>query len=302
MEENLQEDEKCPACLATATYYLKSGDKNRNLSDELFSYYKCSSCEMIFMSPVPDNIGAYYAGGYQKIPMNFTDFINTANKEVYRLDSLLRHKSKGELLEIGPWIGIFSFNAKRQGFSVDAIEMNSAACSFLRNEVKINVNETNNVVDSLNKNSKLYDVIVLWHSLEHLPEPWNVIKAARQRLKDGGLLIVGIPNISGGQGRFLGNKWLHLDAPRHITFWSPDALSKLAAASDLSVVEITTHDRLSQELEVAAWRHAICSIIPIRYVRVAIAMVIAPILAVISSRKGGAGITAIFRPNSSVEN
>jgi len=288
----------CPACNEVSSHYLSSADYNRRISPESFDYWKCSSCEFIFMSPIPDDISMYYEGGYQNIPENFSEFVKTADKEVYRLDALLRHKSEGELLEIGPWIGIFSFNAKRKGFSVDTIEMNSAACSFLRNKVKVNVEETNDVAGALAKTDKFYDVIVLWHSLEHLPKPWKVIKEARRRLKDDGLLIIGIPNISGGQSCYLGNKWMHLDAPRHINFWSPAALVKLATACDLGVVEISTHDRLSWILEVMAWQHRVSSIIGIRYIRGIVAFAIAPMLAAISSRKGGAGITAIFRLNS----
>lgn len=260
----------------------------------VFSYWQCLECDMVYMDPIPNNIGDYYEGGYQEIPKDFSAFTKMADQEKYRLEPLLRHKVKGDLLEIGPWIGIFSFNAKRQGFSVDAIEMNPAACTFLREKVQITVENTNDVVEALKRSRKSYDAIVLWHSLEHLPQPWLVIKNAQQRLKPNGVLVIAIPNITGSQAVFLKERWLHLDAPRHTHFWSPDALSKLGHSSGLKLLELTTRDRLSRNLEIMAWQHRIRAIVRIPFLRRIVGVALAPILTLLVSRRGGAGITAVF--------
>jgi len=249
---------------------------------------------MVYMDPIPDNIFDYYEGGYQDIPCDFSAFTQMADTENYRLEPLLRHKSQGEVLEIGPWIGIFSFNAKRAGFQIDAIEMSPTACAFLRDQVKISVENTNDVAEALARSIKSYDAIVLWHSLEHLPQPWLVVRNARQRLKPDGVLIVAIPNIASSQAVFLGERWLHLDAPRHTHLWSPDALEHLGRRSGLKLLEMTTRDRLSRTLEIMAWQHRIRSIVRIPVLRRLVGVALAPILTLLLSRKGGAGITAVF--------
>jgi 2-polyprenyl-3-methyl-5-hydroxy-6-metoxy-1,4-benzoquinol methylase len=284
----------CPCCGSHSDLLVKSRDHNRKITDAIFCYWECRECGMVFMDAIPENIGDYYAGGYQQIPENFSAFVRMADAENYRLEPLLRYKVAGDLLEIGPWIGIFSFNAMRRGFSVDAIEMSPAACEFLREQVKISVENTHDVVGALERSSKSYDAIVLWHSLEHLPKPWLVIRKARQRLKRDGVLIVAIPNISGSQAGLLGDKWLHLDAPRHTHFWSPDALTKLGRRSGLKLLEMTTRDRLSRTLGTMAWQHRIRTAIGIPVVRRVIGVLLAPMLTLLLSRKGGAGITAVF--------
>lgn len=284
----------CPACGGAASLLLNSPDHNRKIDAGVFSYWQCSACAMVYMDPIPDNIGDYYAGGYQEIPDDFSAFTRMADTEKYRLEPLLRHKRKGEVLEIGPWIGIFSFNAKREGFQVDAIEMSPAACAFLREKVQISVENTNDVAQALERSSKSYDAIVLWHSLEHLPQPWRVIRNARARLKPDGVLIVAIPNIAGSQAVFLGEHWLHLDAPRHTHFWSPDALERLGRRSGLKLLEMTTRDRLSRILEIMAWQHRIRTVVRIPVLRRLVGVALAPVLTLLLSRKGGAGITAVF--------
>jgi 2-polyprenyl-3-methyl-5-hydroxy-6-metoxy-1,4-benzoquinol methylase len=277
---------------------LSSPDHNRKIDTTVFSYWQCHACEMVYMDPIPNNIGDYYAGGYQEIPEDFSSFVRMADTEKYRLKPLLRHKRQGEVLEIGPWIGIFSFNAKRAGFKVDAIEMSSTACDFLRDKVQISVENTNDVAEALARTNKSYDAIVLWHSLEHLPQPWRVLQKARLRLKPDGVLIVAIPNIAGSQSAFLGERWLHLDAPRHTHFWSPEALTDLGRRSGLKLLELTTRDQLSRNLEIMAWQHRIRTVVSIPVVRRLIGVALAPILTLLLSRKGGAGITAVFGVDS----
>lgn len=288
------ENTTCPACGGSSKLLLRSLDHNRKIDDAVFSYWQCLECAMVFMDPIPDNIGDYYAGGYQGIPADFSDFVRIADTEKYRLEPLLRHKNQGDVLEIGPWIGIFSFNAKRVGFKVEAIEMSSTACAFLRDKVQIPVENTNDVADALARSTKSYDAIVLWHSLEHLPQPWLVIRNAQQRLKPDGVLILAIPNIACSQAVFLGERWLHLDAPRHTYFWSPEALTDLGRRSGLKLLESNTKDRLSRNLEIMAWQHRIRTLIRIPVMRRLVGLVLAPLLTFLSSRKGGAGITIVF--------
>lgn len=292
------ENTTCPACGGSARLLLSSPDHNRKIDTTVFSYWQCHACEMVYMDPIPNNIGDYYAGGYQEIPEDFSSFVRMADTEKYRLEPLLRHKRQGEVLEIGPWIGIFSFNAKRAGFKVDAIEMSSTACAFLRDKVQISVENTNDVAEALARTTKSYDAIVLWHSLEHLPQPWRVVQNARLRLKPDGVLIVAIPNIAGSQSAFLGERWLHLDAPRHTHFWSPEALTDLGRRSGLKLLELTTRDQLSRNLEIMAWQHRIRTVVSIPVVRRLIGIALAPILTLLLSRKGGAGITAVFGVDS----
>src|SRR5208282_6461358 len=121
----------CPYCKGVSPHLLSSTDVNRKTTTEIFHFYQCPGCELIFLDPRPDDIGPFYKGGYQKIPKNLSQLRAIAKKEEYRMDPILRYKQRGRLLEIGPWMGIFSCNAKDAGFDVSAIEMNQPCVDFL---------------------------------------------------------------------------------------------------------------------------------------------------------------------------
>jgi len=69
-----------------------------------------------------------------------------------------------------------------------------------------------------------YDVITLWHSLEHLNNPVAALRNLRPSLRDEGLLIVEVPNRAGWGAKLLGEHWYHWDLPRHRLHFSPAGL------------------------------------------------------------------------------
>jgi SAM-dependent methyltransferase len=285
----------CPCCAAAATPWASARD-NRSISCESFDYYRCSGCGLVFIDPVPADLTPFYEGGYQPIPSSLAELRKLAAQERYRL-APIASKSGGDLLEIGPWIGLFAINAKDAGFNVDVIEMSPAAAQFLRDVVGIGVTQTDDVKAALLATDKQYDVIALWHSLEHLEEPWSVLAVAARRLKPDGILLVAIPNIAGAQSRWLGARWLHLDAPRHLYFWPPNDLATLMNRLGLETVDLDTTDHLSAVLSRNAWEFYFWSKLKrIRYVRTVVAKILAPLFSLLTQRRGrGAGITATFR-------
>jgi 2-polyprenyl-3-methyl-5-hydroxy-6-metoxy-1,4-benzoquinol methylase len=284
----------CPYCRSPASLFVRSGDRNRHVSSEVFSYFRCTECGLIFIDPIPTDLEPYYAGGYQPVPKTIAELRLLASHEKYRLKPIM-NKMGGDLLEIGPWIGIFSINAKDAGFKVDAIEMSPVASSFLRETVGIDVTTTNNPAEALAA-AKRYDVIAMWHSLEHFPSPWTVLEAAANRLKPGGTLLIAIPNIASLQAKTLRENWFHLDAPRHLFFWAPEDLARLINAFGLETIALDTRDRLSQILSIGAWEHYIYSKVRIPLLRGVAAKLFSPLAHMLTQRNDqGAGLTAIFR-------
>ncbi len=251
------------------------------------------------MLDIPKDMSPFYRKGYQPIPRSADELRHLARKEIFRLDELRKFKSSGKLLEVGPWIGLFSINAKEAGFDVDVIENDRACAEFLSKVVGIRAIQSNDPARTLLDLSEQYDVIAFWHSLEHLPHPWMVIENASKALKPGGVLLVAIPNIDGYDSQVMGNKWLHLDAPRHLYFYSNEALSALCRRCGLVPRHITTRDRLSTDLAFNAWSHYARSWIPVKYIRGLLGLTLGPILWWGARSKQeiegqGSGLTAIF--------
>jgi len=221
----------------------------------------------MFLHPLPSDLRLFYSGGYEAVPASLAELRSLGKKQKYRLAPILTYKTSGRLLEIGPWIGIFSSLAKEAGFDVTALEIDPRCVDFLNQTVGIHAIQCSDPGAAMQTMGTQFDVIVLWHSLEHLKSPWQVIAAAAQRLAPGGILVIGIPNIESYDFSVLRSEWQHLDAPRHVSFYTAGGLQKICAAHGLRTLDLFTNDPLSTELSLGAWRKRARSTIRVRVVR-----------------------------------
>jgi 2-polyprenyl-3-methyl-5-hydroxy-6-metoxy-1,4-benzoquinol methylase len=285
----------CPYCGKASAYLVSSSDVNRKTTDQIFNYFQCSECKLVFLHPIPNDMTPFYKGGYQAIPENLMQLRAISKKEKYRMDSILKHKQRGRLLEIGPWIGIFSCNAKDAGFDVTTIEMNQTCVEFLQKVVGIRAIQSNEPAETLGSMDEKFDVIALWHCLEHLPQPWNVLQKAAEKLGPGGILLIAIPNVESYDFSMLQEKWQHLDAPRHLYFFPNQWLRKFGSEIGLRTLELTTSDKLSRIISRNAWHARAASIIPIKYVRGVVGLLLYKLAQQRNRGKySGGGLTAIF--------
>ena len=211
------------------------------------------------------------------------------------MDTILKYKQSGRLLEIGPWMGMFSSNAKDAGFDVTAIEMNPTCVTFLQNVVGISAIQSSDPAKTLDAMTEKFDVIALWHSLEHLPDPWLVLQRATESLAPGGMLLIAIPNIQGYDFSVLKADWFHLDAPRHLYFFPIPWLEKFCSSHGLRTLELTTFDKLGRKISFEAWFRMARLKLPIRYARRLLGL----LLYQIAKRRykdqySGGGLTAVF--------
>lgn len=292
----------CPYCSGPSRFFVASTDRNRHTTDVVFSYYQCRDCGLVFMDPIPADLTPFYAGGYQTIPESLSDLRIIAERERYRMKPILKLKSGGKLLEIGPWMGIFSCNAKDAGFDVTAIEMDRYCADFLNRVVGVRAVQSSDPVQALDQLQEKFDVIALWHSLEHLTSPWRVIEKAAQSLAPGGILVVAIPNIGSYQYSVLKAAWKHLDAPRHLYFYPVASLTRLCQECGLSALETTTADELSRILSWDGWMSRAKLINPLRCIRGPIGLLFSA-AARNAERKpnAGAGLTAIFQLSATTQ-
>lgn len=288
----------CPQCKAQGTLFVSSTDINRQTTEHIFNYFQCQACRLVFMDPIPEDMQPFYRGGYQRIPSSLSELRAIAATESYRMQPILKYKTGGKLLEIGPWMGIFSCNAKDAGFEVTAIDIDQECVDFLTEVVGVKALQSSNPANTLSQMAETFDVIALWHCLEHLPTPWLVIERAAARLKPGGVLLIAIPNIESSEFTLLKESWQHLDTPRHIYFYPAESLVNICLANGLTVLELTTKDKLSRSLSRGAWHAWLSSKIPIRYIRGAIGLLLHEL--VWQRRNSGSGLTALFSNTAEV--
>jgi SAM-dependent methyltransferase len=83
-----------------------------------------------------------------------------------------------------------------------------------------------------------YDLAVLWHVLEHLDEPLDVLRATVRALRPGGRIVVAVPTLDSLQARIGGDCWFHQDVPRHVLHFTRSGLSRLLERSGLVITGI----------------------------------------------------------------
>lgn len=243
----------CPYCHAESPLYFQSKDYNRNISQETFDHYRCPQCKLVFIAPIPANLGAYYPNTYHSIPETSEHLAVASEPDRYKIEIVKQYIGEGRLLEIGPSYGGFTYLAKKAGFEVEAIEMDARCCRFLNEVVGIRAINSNDPADAL-QHLEPYDVIALWHVIEHLPDPWLALDAICAKLKPGGILVIASVNPNSFQFRILGRYWLHLDTPRHVMLIPIKLLANKLESLGVRVEMITTTDAGTLACNTGGWR------------------------------------------------
>jgi 2-polyprenyl-3-methyl-5-hydroxy-6-metoxy-1,4-benzoquinol methylase len=232
----------CPYCAKSASSLFIAHDRNRHISRASFPYYRCVSCGLIFLQPVPPDLGAYYPQDYYPVPSSLSELEATSENERFKLDLITSFIQKGKLLEVGPAFGNFAYLAKRSGFDVEVIEMDSRCCEFLCTVAGIATIQSTDAAQAL-QDKEPYDVIALWHVIEHLPNFQQTLDALASKVRKGGILVMAAPNPEAWQFRILGRYWTHVDAPRHVVLIPVELLLTHMRKFGFAAVSMTMTDR-----------------------------------------------------------
>lgn len=230
----------CRLCGGPTAPGLAAVDRNRRVSGERFRYVRCGACGTVTLADVPQDLSRFYPPEYHGLPRTRAEAVARDPNAPHRLALVRELVPQGRLVEIGPSVGAFVARAQDAGYTTSAIEMDPACCAFIRETLDIPVVHTTDPVDALDGP---FDAIVLWHVVEHLPEPAAFLARAADALAPGGAIVLSAPNPDSLQFRLLRARWAHLDAPRHLALLPLDAIERTAAQHGLEVVLATTSDR-----------------------------------------------------------
>lgn len=259
-------------CGSRTTVAFVATDRNRRISAERFSYRRCVTCRTLSIVPQPEDISRYYPSEYYHLPTDRRELLAGAEPEQYKLDIIRRFVAGGRLVEIGPAIGGFTVLAQEAGYSTSAIEMDSACCQFLRKVVGVEVHETADPISALAAHGP-FDVVAMWHVIEHLRNPRQVLAAAAAALRPGGVVVLGAPNPDAFQFRIFGSRWTHVDAPRHFFLIPVDTLASAGRTAGLELGLLTTRDPGTLGWNVFGWRESLANFARGRYARYGLRLV-----------------------------
>lgn len=238
----------CPYCKGKATFTLSGKDYNQKTTNKRFNLYTCEKCGLEFIYPSPVNMSYYYPVTYHgKLRLDMI------TPETDKIEWIQKYKHNGALLEIGPSRGAFCYAAKLSGFEVSAIEMDSNCVDFLNTKMKIHAHCTADPSKILLMEKEKYDVICLWHSLEHMNRPWEILYNCIYALKTGGIIVIAVPNPNSVQKKYMGRYWAHYDFPRHLFAIPMSWLENFMNEHGMSSLVLTTRTETNTHWNSFAW-------------------------------------------------
>jgi 2-polyprenyl-3-methyl-5-hydroxy-6-metoxy-1,4-benzoquinol methylase len=233
--------------------------------DDAFSLVRCGDCGLVAtFPPVPAaEIGRYYPASYygdnnRRFSALLEGLIPFFRNR--RAVAIERFVPRGRILDVGCGRGILPALMRERGWDAHGLEFSETSARHAREGLQLPVFVGDFLESSYSDSS--FDTIVLWHVLEHLPDPVSAIRKARQILKPGGLLVVAVPNFESLQARFSGRKWFHLDVPRHYHHFDLTLLLRLLTSNGFSIRDVS---HLSLEYNPYGWIQSLLNRLGFRF-------------------------------------
>ncbi len=247
VDHRLRASMNCPVCLSPSTLPALSGrDFLFETTSKTFTLSSCAACRCLFLDPMPpgEEIAGFYPNEYWWSAAK--PGLLKRLEEIYRRFVLRDHlsfilaavegRNNLELLDIGCGGGTLLRQLKRRGFKVRGVDFSPEAASVAMKENGVPV-VVGSVADASFEES-VFDVVTLFHVMEHVANPREVLAEVSRILKDDGVVVLQVPNIESWQFRWFGAKWYGLDIPRHVIDYSEGAMLKQLAESGLTVRRI----------------------------------------------------------------
>ena len=211
-----------------------------SVTGETFTLTKCNNCEA-WRTNIQQlkNLDKYYEStdyaSHHLNPYNpihliykFARYFTTRSKI-----GLIKQFSKANtVLDYGCGTGNFLATLERAGFKVKGLEPNAKARDYANWLTK------GKVITSLTELTETYDVITLWHVLEHTYNPLETLKLLKNQLNKEGKIIIAVPNYKSKDAAIYQQHWAGYDVPRHLWHFTQKTIDTLAVANELKVTRV----------------------------------------------------------------
>lgn len=226
---------KCNLCGADDTEFLFYARNRNSRAKEIFNLVKCKICCLTYLNPRPDKdeIGVYYPPWYHsrandKIPdIKKTKIWGIPWREAMqkKAEPVIRYKKAGKILDIGCGDGSLLKFMKDTGWQTYGVEPNEISSRYARDVLGLNV--FSGRLEDAGYSEESFDVITLFHVLEHIHEPVQTLKRIYRLLKRGGLLFIEVPNFNSFEAKIFKDKWVGISAPLHLYHFTPGTLKAI---------------------------------------------------------------------------
>ncbi|WP_298550509.1 class I SAM-dependent methyltransferase [uncultured Algibacter sp.] len=219
--------------------------KDHSVSGDEFELIQNSEYGFLETTPQPssDKLPEYYES---EDYISHTDSKRNLFEKVYhlvrsislkkKLNLINSYSSEGKnLIDVGCGTGDFLEIAQQNGWTISGIEPNEQARNIANKKTNNSVFETDQL---LKFESNSFDVISLWHVLEHLPNLEEHISIFKKLLKPNGTLIIAVPNYKSYDAKYYKQFWAAYDVPRHLWHFNQESISKLVSKEFFKVEKV----------------------------------------------------------------
>ena len=236
----------CPIC-GSHELQLDLHLKDHSISGEEFDIFSCGNCGFRFTQNAPSEqeIAPYYQSeDYISHSNTKKGFVNRAyhivrNIMLGRKHKLVKRLTQGKrLLDMGCGTGYFLNYMKENGYNVKGVEIDEGARNFGQQQFGVDIVAPDEMMTG--STDEVFDVITLWHVLEHIYELDAYVTRLKELLHDDGHLIIAVPNRSSVDASHYGPFWAAYDVPIHLWHFTPDTLTRLAEKHGLELIEINS--------------------------------------------------------------
>ncbi|MBE8727623.1 class I SAM-dependent methyltransferase [Flavobacterium hungaricum] len=216
--------------------------KDHSVSKETFDLYHDEELDMLITYPQPElqNLGKYYES---EDYISHTDNKRSLFEKAYHFvkNIALQNKlnlinsqqpQKGRILDIGAGTGDFLLTAKNNGWETIGAEPSEKAKNIAKQKGISFVEE----ISTLENGS--FDVITMWHVLEHVPDLDAQIQELKRLLKPTGTLIIAVPNFKSFDANHYQTFWAAYDVPIHFWHFSKKAIQLLFERVDMKLEKV----------------------------------------------------------------
>ncbi|MGM0647961.1 MAG: class I SAM-dependent methyltransferase [Bacteroidota bacterium] len=239
----MQKINECPICGHNQQKeFLKSQDWF--LSQQEFVIEQCEKCGFLFTNPRPsdDDLGGYYKSeAYISHSNSGQGIVNQVYKLVrgytvkQKYKVVRMFKPGRRILDIGCGTGELLNFFKESNWEVRGIEPDADARAFAKKEYDLPVDQED-ALDQMDDNS--FDVITMWHVLEHVAGLNKRMRTIRRLLKDDGVVVIAVPNPEAFDAQYYGKYWAAYDLPRHLYHFKKQDIRKLAVKHQMFVKHV----------------------------------------------------------------
>ena len=233
----------CPNCKSEKIKNLYTYGKNKledfdvrctSLQYQKPNLLKCKECKLIFSEFLNSKFVDFYTDVVDELYIEQIPFKKKYFEIVVKKIENYLNKSKN-VLEIGSYYGVLGSLIKPLVNNYEGIELSPHACEFAKKNYNLEI-KNESISSYLEKKDKL-DIIIMSHVIEHLDDPFDVIKKIKEKMSYDSVLIFSTYNMDSLTAKVLG-KHYHWIIPMHKFFFSKKVFENFFEKNNLSLVDI----------------------------------------------------------------